>query len=168
MVLYYFPEARMLRISKLTDYATVILGHMSEHAERLLTAAEVAEQTRIGQPTVSKLLKELQRAGLVSSARGAHGGYQLARPAGDISAAAIIGAVEGPVGLTECAAHPGQCEIESTCGVGRSWQHVNLAIWRALHDVTLLQLTGRENAVVRFPDLAAGLRNGSLRVPGRA
>lgn len=157
----------MLRISKLTDYATVILGHMSEHAGSLLTAAEVAERTRIGQPTVSKLLKELQRAGLVSSARGAHGGYQLARPAAAISAAAIIDAVEGPVGLTECSAHPGQCGIESTCSVGRSWQHVNLAIWRALHDVTLAQLTGREIAAVRMPDLAASLRSGGLRIPGR-
>ena len=93
----------MLRISKLTDYATVILAEPRRRQPReLQTAAEVAERTRLGLPTVSKLLKSLQRAGLVASARGAHGGYQLARPAGAISAAEIIDALEGPVAITEC------------------------------------------------------------------
>ena len=49
-------------------------------ADRLWTASEVAERTRVGLPTVSKLLKKLQRSGLVVSTRGSHGGYQLARP----------------------------------------------------------------------------------------
>jgi DNA-binding IclR family transcriptional regulator len=68
----------MLRISKLTDYGTVILACLASQADRLWTAAEVAERTRVGLPTVSKLLKKLQRSGLVISTRGSHGGYQLA------------------------------------------------------------------------------------------
>ncbi len=70
----------MLRISRLTDYATVILASLAGGS--LASAAEIAERTHIGLPTVSKLLKELQHAGLVRSMRGARGGYQLARPAG--------------------------------------------------------------------------------------
>ena len=71
----------MLRISKLTDYGTVILAHLASQPDRQFAAAEVAERTRIALPTVSKLLKTLQRAGLVSSTRGSLGGYQLAQPA---------------------------------------------------------------------------------------
>ena len=80
----------MLRISKLTDYGTMVLACLAARPGQRLTAAAVAEQTRLGVPTVSKLLKSLQRAGLVTSSRGAHGGYQLARPAARISAAEII------------------------------------------------------------------------------
>jgi FeS assembly SUF system regulator len=97
----------MLRISRLTDYATVVLATLAEQPERVQTATSLAEQTRIAAPTVSKLLKQLQRANLVTSTRGLHGGYQLARPAAQISAAAILDALEGPMALTDCAAGPG-------------------------------------------------------------
>ena len=71
----------MLRIGKLTDYATVILATMAADRSRLQNAGSLAEQTHIAPPTVSKLLKQLQRSGLVNSTRGTHGGYQLARDA---------------------------------------------------------------------------------------
>ena len=147
----------MLRISKLTDYATVLLAHLAEEGAGQRTAVELAETSGIGLPTVSKVLKELQRAGLVASTRGARGGYALARPAQDISAADILGAVEGPLGLTECATHPGQCGLEPSCRVGRSWQRVNLAIERALTDVKLTHLIGRDGSAVPVPDLAIAL-----------
>ncbi len=152
----------MLRISKLTDYATVILGVMARGPSTLFSAAEIAERTRIGLPTVSKLLKELQRAGLVTSARGSRGGYQLAREPAAISAAAIIDAVEGPVALTECAAHGSHCEIEASCGVGGAWQRVNAAIWHALDDVNLNQLIGHE-ALACTPRLTAETGAGDWR-----
>jgi FeS assembly SUF system regulator len=147
----------MLRISKLTDYATLILAHLADGPAGLKTAAELAAATRIGLPTVSKVLKELQRAHLVDSTRGVHGGYVLARPAASISAADIIDAVEGPVGLTECATHPGACGLEGNCRVGRTWQRVNVAIRGALREVTLMQLAGRDPTPVAVPDLAAAL-----------
>jgi FeS assembly SUF system regulator len=147
----------MLRISKLTDYATVLLAHLADEGAGQRTAVELAESSGIGLPTVSKVLKELQRAGLVVSTRGARGGYALARPAGEISAADILSAVEGPLGLTECATHPGQCGLEPSCRVGRSWQRVNLAIERALTDVKLTHLAGRDGSAVPVPDLAITL-----------
>ena len=100
---------------------------------------------------VSKLLKELQHAGLVRSVRGAHGGYQLARPPALINAAAIIDAVEGPVALTECAGGAGNCEIETTCLVGNGWQRISRAIRRALHEVSLEELV-RRDAPFSTPD----------------
>ncbi|MEX1993274.1 MAG: SUF system Fe-S cluster assembly regulator [Steroidobacteraceae bacterium] len=140
----------MLRISRLTDYATVILANLG--GGDLASAADIAERTHIGVPTVSKLLKELQHAGLVRSVRGAHGGYQLARTASEISAADIIDAVEGPVALTECANGNGNCGIEATCQVGHGWQRISLSIRRALAGVSLDELL-RRDAPFATPDL---------------
>lgn len=134
----------MLRISKLTDYGTVILAHLALQPERQFAAAEVAERTGIALPTVSKLLKTLQRSGLVVSTRGSHGGYQLARPAAEITAVKILDALEGPFAITECSGEHSSCGIESSCRVGHVWQRVNGAIRRALSDVTLAQLAGLE------------------------
>src|SRR5262245_13873712 len=159
----------MLRISKLTDYSTVILAYLATEPERLHSAVEVADHTRLAMPTVSKLLKQLQRAGLVASTRGARGGYQLTRPPGAISAAAILDALEGPVAITECSGSASQCGIEHFCSVGRAWQRVNAAIRRALSDITLAQLAGLEGGTVRVPDFASELRGpGGGRAPHRA
>ncbi len=149
----------MLRISKLTDYGTVILAYLAAHADHMHTASEVAERTRLGLPTVSKLLKNLHRAGLVSSVRGSHGGYQLARPATDITAAAILDALEGPFALTECSGKHSACGIESTCRVGHSWQRVNAAIHRALNDVSLAELAGLDRQVPVAGDRTVALQS---------
>ncbi|HWW21673.1 MAG TPA: SUF system Fe-S cluster assembly regulator [Steroidobacteraceae bacterium] len=132
----------MLRISKLTDYATVILARLAAQPERRFTAAQISAETRLAAPTVSKLLKQLHRHGLVLSTRGLHGGYLLARPAGEISAAQILDALEGPVAITECASSASHCCIESTCLVSKSWQRVNFAVRRSLQEITLLELAG--------------------------
>ena len=132
----------MLRISKLTDYATLILAQLAWQPGRRFTAAQIAAETGLSAPTVSKLLKQLHRRGLVQSTRGLHGGYLLARPAAEISAAHIIDALEGPIALTECAGSASHCCIETTCLVGRAWQRVTQAIRRSLQDITLLELAG--------------------------
>jgi FeS assembly SUF system regulator len=132
----------MLRISKLTDYATVVLAQLAAEPTRRLTAGQLATQTRLSSATVSKLLKQMHRQGLVTSTRGLHGGYRLARPAGEINAAQILDALEGPVALTECAGSDSHCCIEKTCAVGHAWQRVNLAIRRSLMEITLLELAG--------------------------
>jgi len=157
----------MLRISRLTDYATVLLATLAGEPQRVQTASSLAEQTRIAAPTVSKLLKQLQRAGLVTSTRGLHGGYQLARPAAQISAAAILDSLEGPVALTDCSVGHGQCEIEATCRVGRVWQRLNLAIRRALYDVSLAQLAGLDAPPARLATLEREMKAAAARTPVR-
>jgi FeS assembly SUF system regulator len=157
----------MLRISRLTDYATVLLAALAGQPARLQTAAALAEQTHVAAPTVSKVMKQLQRAGLVVSTRGSHGGYQLARPPAQISAAAILDAFEGPVNLTDCAAGEGHCGIEHTCQVARVWQRLNLAIRRSLHEVTLAQLAGIDAVPVRFPALEREVKTATGRMPVR-
>src|SRR5438270_10978859 len=111
----------MLRISRLTDYATVLLAALASEPDRVQTAAALAEQTHIAPPTVCKLLKQLQRAGLVTSTRGLHGGYQLARAAAQISAASILDALEGPMALPDRSARHGHRECAGGCRAGRRW-----------------------------------------------
>jgi len=148
----------MLRISKLTDYGTVILACLASTPERRHTASEIAERTRLGGPTVSKLLKNFHRAGIVTSARGARGGYELARPAARISAAAIIDAIEGPVAITECSGNHSACDIESVCRTGGAWQRINGAIRRSLDEISLAQLSGQEAVAIWRPELAGAVR----------
>jgi FeS assembly SUF system regulator len=150
----------MLRISKMTDYATVLLARLAAVPDRQLTAGQLSAQTRLAVPTVSKVLKLLHRRQLVSSTRGLYGGYRLARPAAQITAAQILDALEGPMALTECAQQPHRCGIESTCGVGRAWQRVNLAIRRSLQEITLVELAGLAGEPVRFAALERQLRGG--------
>ena len=140
----------MLRISKLTDYGTVVLAHLASADSRVCSAAEVSDATGIAPPTVSKLLKALARAGLVISTRGANGGYELARPAHEISAASVIDALEGPVSITECSATDSNCDFEDVCNVGNAWQRINVAIRRALEDVNLIDLTRANSPVPSF------------------
>jgi FeS assembly SUF system regulator len=135
----------MLRMGKLTDYATVVLASLAQEPARHRAAADLAESTRLKLPTVSKVLKGLQRAGLVISSRGAQGGYRLARPPGEITATQILDVFEGPIAITECSGASSRCGIERQCRVGGAWQRVNAAIRRALDDMTLYQLAGLDS-----------------------
>ena len=131
----------MLRMSRMTDYGTVVLAHLAGEPRRVCSATEVAPATP---------LKRLARAGLVESFRGTNGGYALARDAGSISAAQILDALEGPLALTECSADDSHCRLETVCGVGRAWQRINHSIRRALQDVSLAQLIDRGRPEIRF------------------
>jgi FeS assembly SUF system regulator len=91
-------------------------------------------------PTVSKLLKQLAHAQLVTSSRGVNGGYRLARAPQQITIADIVTAMEGPIGMTECGAHAGLCDHEPHCGVRVNWQRINQAIAQALANVTVADM----------------------------
>lgn len=131
----------MLRLSKLTDYGTVVLADMAAHPKPVHTANESAAHTHLSLPTVSKLLKLFAKSGLVHSYRGAHGGYRLAYEPDDINAAQIIDAVEGPVGITECSVGDGLCSLESVCAIGQNWQRISQGIREALRTVSLAELS---------------------------
>lgn len=130
----------MLRVSKLTDYATVVMTCLAGVGDGVLSAQALAERARLEAPTVSKLLKQLAQARLVVSTRGINGGYRLARTAETITIADIVTAMEGPIGMTECSAHAGACGHEPHCGVRVNWQRINHAIADALASVTLADM----------------------------
>ncbi|WP_146908635.1 SUF system Fe-S cluster assembly regulator [Arenimonas daejeonensis] len=130
----------MLRVTKLTDYATVVLAALASAPDRVLSAAELAERARLEPPTVAKVLKPLAHAGLVEGFRGAAGGYRLARPATEISLIAIVEAIEGPLGMTECSGEHSSCEHEPHCGVQSHWRRINDVIADALGGITLADM----------------------------
>jgi FeS assembly SUF system regulator len=130
----------MLRVTKLTDYATLVLATLAQAPGRVHSAAELAERARLELPTVSKVLKPLAHAGLVTGFRGASGGYMLARPAADIPLIEIVEAIEGKLGLTECSGEHSACEYEPHCGTRGHWHKVNEVIAGALRDVSLAQM----------------------------
>ncbi|MBT3270628.1 SUF system Fe-S cluster assembly regulator [Candidatus Poribacteria bacterium] len=133
----------MIRLSKQTDYGILLLTLFVESgAEPTLTARALADGAGIPLPTVSKVLKLLQRDGLLVSQRGARGGYSLARAASEISVVDIVHALEGGVGLTECVWSPGECAHEVTCRVSANWQIINDAVVGALQQISLLDMTG--------------------------
>lgn len=146
----------MLRVSRLTDYATVVMTCIAAHPADVLSTAQIAEEARLELPTVSKLLKLLGHAGLVESFRGVNGGYRLARPAEAISLADIVEAMEGPIGMTECSVVQGHCDRQSQCGVSDSWRSVSGAIDGVLRSMTLAQmLAGRPVAPAKDAAQAA-------------
>ena len=140
----------MFRISRMTDYGTLILVYLAEQDSRLCSATEIAVGTHVAQPTTQKLLKVLARAGLVDSVRGTDGGYRLARQPEAISTAEILDTLEGPVAITECSTDDGDCELEPMCHVGSAWQRINGAFRIALADIALADLARPQ---AEFPPL---------------
>ena len=128
----------MIRMSKETDYGVILLAHFaSGDRRRRQSARQVASETQLPLPTVSKVLKILARQGLLISHRGVKGGYNLARPAGRISLVEIIHAVEGPIAMTECIESPGECCHEPLCQLQSNWRKINEAVTRALSGIKL-------------------------------
>lgn len=130
----------MLKLSKLTDYAAVIMAQIARSPDQAHTAAELAQCVNLPHPTVGKILKMLSRGGLLESRRGSHGGYVLSRSPAKITASDIIAAIEGPIGMTECSQAGGDCELLDTCGVADNWQRVSQAVRTLLDCVTLAHL----------------------------
>lgn len=131
----------MFRLGKLTDYGALLMTALADEPARLHSAQELAAVTHVPPPTVAKLLKRLAKGALIEAVRGAHGGYRLSRPPAQITVADIVRALEGPIALTQCAEHNGQCSIESSCATSAHWQVINTAIREALEAVTLAQLS---------------------------
>lgn len=152
----------MLRVSKLTDYATVLMSTLARLGGDRHSVTQLADLTGLARPTVSKLLKQLHHAGLVESERGARGGYQLAGAAEDIKLVQIVEAIEGPIVLTECASHPGQCDIESRCTVRSNWQLISHTIVNALQGVSLTELSQPVNVAPLQPFPPAALHSSNV------
>ena len=131
----------MIRLSKLADYAIVILCHAAKTPQECIdTARGLADITRLPLPTVSKVLKMLLKAGLLTSQRGINGGYQLARAQHEISVVDIIEAVDGPIALTECSMHDSTCGLEKVCPAQHAWKKINTTVIGALQALSLADM----------------------------
>ena len=127
----------MIILSKLADYGVIVATHLAAFPDRQVNASTVAAETRLPQATVAKLLKALAHAGLVTAARGAGGGYRLARSATAISVAEVVAAIDGDIGLTQCSVHVEECARTTYCPTRPHWAAINRAVGEALSAATL-------------------------------
>ncbi|MDP3218801.1 MAG: SUF system Fe-S cluster assembly regulator [Deltaproteobacteria bacterium] len=143
----------MLRIAKLTDYATVLMVRLAREPARCFSAAQLSDELGLPLPTVSKLLKRLLQAGLLTSMRGAGGGYSLAHAPHAVSVADVVSAIEGPVALTECSLGKGSCSLENNCATRANWQLISRAVRVALEAVSLADMALPRMQAIRMPGL---------------
>ncbi len=144
----------MLRINRETDYATAILSLMAQEPDECYSAAWLSARRCLPAPVVSKILKQLVRAQLLVSHRGAKGGYSLARPAEEISIAAVINAIEGPIALTDCIEGGNSaCQYSAHCAVSSNWSRINDVFQHALEAVSLKDMS--EPLAAEHPGLRA-------------
>ena len=135
----------MLRLSKLTDYAVVVLVRLARSPD-VQTSPGIALATGIPEPTVAKVLKALSGRGLVVSQRGARGGYRLLRGLDAIPVSDVIVAIDGPIALTACVdGSLTECESRGLCPMHGRWDPVNEAIQQALSSITLADM--QESAI---------------------
>jgi FeS assembly SUF system regulator len=132
-----------MRLSSLADYAVVMMSAAARHGcGARLSATLLAEETHVPLPTAQKLMQRLAQAGLLSSLRGAGGGFKLTRPASCITLADIIEAVEGPIAMTSCVDDAREdCALDQHCAVKPHWGVVNGAVRGALASVSLTTLS---------------------------
>ena len=135
----------MLRLSKLTDYAVVVLIRLAEGqrgcSDAVQTSPGIAVATGVPEPTVAKVLKALAARSMVASLRGARGGYRLLKPLTAISVADVIAAIDGPIALTACVdGGGGGCDVQNLCAVKGRWDVVNMTIRMALSGITLAEM----------------------------
>ena len=131
----------MIKLSKLSDYAVVVLSLLARDRAKLMTATGLSAASGIPEPTVAKVLKLLAKEGVITSTRGMNGGYALTRDPATISVTELISALEGPIALTACVeGSDDNCGIESICPMSGKWQKVNQTIKTALDGLPLSDL----------------------------
>jgi FeS assembly SUF system regulator len=151
----------MIILSKLADYGVIVAAELAAEPSRQTTAAEVARATQLPQATVAKVLKALAHAGIVAGARGAAGGYRLAKGAEAISVASVVAAIDGAIGITQCTSHPataktGTCERTHFCPTRPHWQRINMAVSTALSAVTLAEMVADRSPFLPRPVRPSG------------
>ena len=130
-----------MKLGRMTDYA-ITLTTLMARTPKLYTVPILCAQTGLSQSTVAQILKRLTKAKVLSSVRGAHGGYCLALGAEAINMAHIVEAMEGQIALTRCLeeGHTLPCTFTNLCHTKSSWAEVNAAVKKALSDLTLEKL----------------------------
>jgi len=132
----------MIKLTKKADYGLIAMKHLAEHdRQRACSAKELAEAHGIPTELLAKILQRLVRARLLVSHHGINGGYNLARDARTISAFDVIKAIDGPLFLTSCVTHRGECEQTSRCTVREPLRRVSLGIEEVLSKLTIWELT---------------------------
>ena len=131
--------------SKATGYGIRALAYLASRRDSgLCGLQEIAESERIPPLYLRKVLGELRRHRLLRSARGIHGGYELARPPQTITLWEVFRVLEPDPYLDACILGRGQCDPESPCVIHRDWQNVRSALVSLLQTRTISEVAAPE------------------------
>lgn len=130
----------MLKISRLADYAVVLMHRLSMDTSKTYSASELADRCHVPAPTVSKVLKLLSDAKLITSIRGAQGGYHLMKDPAAISIADVLLAIDGEMALTDCSLSDSTCSLLKHCELRSNWRYINDQVNQLLAKISLLDM----------------------------
>ena len=132
----------MIKVSRMADYAVLLVCKMSKNQDKFYSANELSLNTSLKTTTINKILTKLTKANITSSIRGVTGGYKLAMGADDISVGNIIDIIDGRVALTVCVekGENNNCELESVCTSRSNWQVINNAVCNALNSISIEEM----------------------------
>src|SRR5574340_269894 len=140
----------MLRLSTKARYALRAMIELSAHqGQGLIQLREVAAAQNLSVKYLEQLTISLRHAGLVRAERGPQGGYQLAKPAEEITALEIVQAVEGPLNLIDCLAQDGACDRTGACAAHGLWSKLSGVIGKLLAETTLADLRDEQLALAQ-------------------
>jgi Rrf2 family transcriptional regulator, cysteine metabolism repressor len=139
------PSSGALHFSTRGEYGVRFMVELARHhGSGPMSLSEMAEHESLPRPYLEQLVVSLRAAGLVTSTRGARGGYELAREPDLIRMSDVITALEGPIVPMVCVSHdPGLadlCDRSGFCTVHGLWQRVRDAVVAALDTMTLAEL----------------------------
>jgi Rrf2 family iron-sulfur cluster assembly transcriptional regulator len=129
-----------MRLTTKGRFAVTAMIDVAMHSGKgPVTLAGVSERQKISLSYLEQLFGKLRRHGLVESVRGPGGGYNLARPADNVSVADVILAVDEPIDATQCGGKE-NCLDDKRCMTHELWANLNAHIFSFLRSVTLEQL----------------------------
>ena len=138
-----------MRITQESDYALRIITALAERND-LIDAKSLSEQTQVTQRFTLKILHKLVQAELVSSHKGAKGGYVLKRAPEDITLKDVIELIDGPIGISRCLASEETCSLnrdKTACEFHRIFDKISLEVSMKLHGITIADVLARNYTV---------------------
>lgn len=140
-----------MRITTWAEYGVICALHLARRTEKgPATGRQIAAQERLPADYVEQILLRLRRAGVITSTRGAHGGYMLARPPEEISIRSVIHASELETFDLHCLSHPveeDRCNASHNCSIRPVWMLLQRKIDDVLEGVCLADLLHEEPVV---------------------
>lgn len=140
-----------MRVTTWAEYGLIVAAYLARRRSNTpIPARELAGQERLPADYVEQILLKLRRAGIVRSARGARGGYTLARPPETVSVRDVIEAAEHRTFQVNCDSHQvhaGRCAPDADCSIRPVWRALQLRIDQLLDSVSLADLARGEAAV---------------------
>ncbi|MFV2063639.1 MAG: Rrf2 family transcriptional regulator [Chloroflexota bacterium] len=140
-----FPTSGALHFSTRGEYGVRLMVELARHyGSGPVSLSEMADHEALPRPYLEQLVVSLREAGLVTSTRGARGGYELTFAPSEVRMSSVITALEGPIAPMICASddpeHTEMCERSGYCNVNQLWLRVRDAVVGALDSMTLEEL----------------------------